>query len=634
MYLSYFNLSDWPFQINADPRFLWLGEKHKEALATLIYGVQDQRGFLLLTGDVGTGKTTLVNALLEKLDESVLVGNITDPKLDLIGFLRVVSASLGSHDKVERKENFLALFARFLNEKYRENKHVLLIIDEAHTLSLEHLEQIRLLSNIELPEQRLISIFLVGQDEINKTLISYECRALRQRLTLICRVEPLSEGETAEYISHRLRIAGTERDLFSRAAVREIHRFSRGYPRLINVLCDHALLTAYARDSKLITPALITESGRELLLPGEHAESLPALPKNLEQASSKDSKEHPEESEPKRLWPGERGRGEASSRVRPFWSGVRAKSPLRWAVWVFALLLILSLTIVSRTDRFSAPQGEQPGASANDSPAVHSPSSSPVAATAPMETPAVKEEEPETDTADELHATAGQQEPHGPGAPAHPSPEAKENHPGAKTMAATGEKGALDSVEDAVRRRDFEGAIRLSENIMATDASPPPRLKALYLDALLNQAEAIAGKDVVFSEDLLNKAIALEAMNLRALLLLAKLYTAQEKHGKAIETYEKAAVLKPDMPGLFFNLGFLYAARDDYALAEGAFARAVELSPSYLDQALFNLAVIQYRQGKRDETLQSLRKALEVNPQNLKARALLESVAGGPGDRS
>jgi general secretion pathway protein A len=109
MYLSYYNLSEWPFQINSDPRFLWLGEKHKEALATLIYGVQDQRGFLLLTGDVGTGKTTLVNALLEKLDDSILVGNITDPKLDLIGFLNVVSASLGRPEKSERKEDFHAI---------------------------------------------------------------------------------------------------------------------------------------------------------------------------------------------------------------------------------------------------------------------------------------------------------------------------------------------------------------------------------------------------------------------------------------------------------------------------------------------------------------------------------------------
>jgi general secretion pathway protein A len=215
MYLSYYNLSEWPFQINSDPRFLWLGEKHKEALATLIYGVQNQRGFLLLTGDVGTGKTTLVNALLERLDGSILVGNITDPKLDLIGFLNVVSASLGNPEKSEKKEDFLLRFTRFLNEMYAEKKYVLLIIDEAHTLSTDHLEQIRLLSNIELPEKRLISIFLVGQDEVNETLTSYECRALRQRISLICRVEPLSEGETTEYIRHRLRIAGTDSTVLS-----------------------------------------------------------------------------------------------------------------------------------------------------------------------------------------------------------------------------------------------------------------------------------------------------------------------------------------------------------------------------------------------------------------------------------
>ena len=221
MYLSYYNLREWPFQINSDPRFLWLGEKHKEALATLIYGVKDQRGFLLLTGDVGTGKTTLVNALLEKLDKSILVGNITDPKLDVIGLLNVVSASLGSPEKSEKKEDFLLSFTQFLTEKCAEKKYVLLIIDEAHTLSTDHLEQIRLLSNIELPERRLISIFLVGQGELNETLTSYECRALRQRITLVSRIEPLSEGETAEYIRYRLKIAGTNRELFSQAAVRE-----------------------------------------------------------------------------------------------------------------------------------------------------------------------------------------------------------------------------------------------------------------------------------------------------------------------------------------------------------------------------------------------------------------------------
>ena len=275
MYLSCYNLSERPFQINSDPRFLWLGEQHKEALATLIYGVQDQRGFLLLTGDVGTGKTTLVNALLEKLDKSILVGNITNPKLDLMGFLNIVSASLGLPERPSKKEDFLLGFTRFLNEKYTESKYVLLIIDEAHTLSRDHLEQIRLLSNIELPERSLISIFLVGQNELNETLTYHECRALRQRITLISRVEPLSEGETNEYIRHRLRIAGRKRELFSQAAVREIHHFSHGYPRLINNLCDHALLTGYVRQLRRITPDLIKECGQEMLLPSEHIESSP-----------------------------------------------------------------------------------------------------------------------------------------------------------------------------------------------------------------------------------------------------------------------------------------------------------------------------------------------------------------------
>ena len=185
--------------------------------------------------------------------------------------------------------------------------------------------------------------------------------------------------------------------------------------------------------------------------------------------------------------------------------------------------------------------------------------------------------------------------------------------------------GSLDSVEDALRREDFQRAIELSENIMARDASPPPRLKALYSDALLKHAETLSGKDTISSEDLLNRAISADPQNLKALLLLGKLYTGQKQYGKALETYQKATDLNPDMPGLFFNIGFLYAAKDDYALAETAFTRAIELSPPYLDKALFNLAVVQDKQGKRDASLQSLRKALEVNPNNQKARELLEA---------
>jgi Tfp pilus assembly protein PilF len=154
------------------------------------------------------------------------------------------------------------------------------------------------------------------------------------------------------------------------------------------------------------------------------------------------------------------------------------------------------------------------------------------------------------------------------------------------------------------------------------------------LDALLNQAEILSGKDTISSEDLLNKAISADPQNLKALLLLGKLYTRQNQYEKALETYQKAADLNPSMPGLFFNLGFLYAAKDDYALAEGAFARTIKLSPPYLDKALFNLAVVQSKQGKRDASLHSLEKALEVNPKNQKARDLLNRITGGSGDRS
>jgi superkiller protein 3 len=189
-------------------------------------------------------------------------------------------------------------------------------------------------------------------------------------------------------------------------------------------------------------------------------------------------------------------------------------------------------------------------------------------------------------------------------------------------------------VEDAVRRKDFKGAIELSEKFMADNASTPPGLKDLYLDALVSRAEILAGTDVIASQELLDRAVSADPENLKALLLLGKVHTAGKQYGKALQAYQKAADLSPEMPGLFFNLGFLYAAKNDYDLAEESFARAIELSPPFLDQALFNLAVVQDKLGKREASVESLRKALEANPNNQKARELLKRVTGGSGDRS
>ncbi|MBW2602323.1 MAG: AAA family ATPase [Deltaproteobacteria bacterium] len=267
MYLSHYGLTQKPFQITTDPRFLWLGEKHKEALATLNYGVLDRRGFLLLTGDVGTGKTTLIRTLLQNLGSDVIVATIVDPHLEELEFFNFLAQAFNIKSEFTRKVDFLNYFTRFLKEAHSNNKTVLLIIDEAQRLSTQLLEEIRLLSNIELENTKLINIFFVGQNEFNGILAS--CSALRQRITVTHQIKPLTETETAEYIKYRLRVAGTETQIFNKKAIQEIYTFSRGYPRLINIICDHALLTGFVREVRSISPSIIKECAQELALPTE-----------------------------------------------------------------------------------------------------------------------------------------------------------------------------------------------------------------------------------------------------------------------------------------------------------------------------------------------------------------------------
>jgi general secretion pathway protein A len=261
-----------PFQISSDPRFLWLGEKHKEALAVLKYGVQNNQGFLLLTGDVGTGKTTLINALVNSLGSDTVVINVTDPRLDKLDFFKLVAHSLGLETRVRTKFDFITSFGNFLHQAHEDQKRVFLIIDEAQKLSLDSLEEIRLLSNIEKQETKLLNIFFVGQDEFNDTITQSECRALRQRITIVHHIEPLDAKETVDYVKYRLRVAGAERVLFTDEALEEIYRFSRGYPRLINIISDRALLVGYTDDLQTIPPKIILECAKDLKLPGEAAQ--------------------------------------------------------------------------------------------------------------------------------------------------------------------------------------------------------------------------------------------------------------------------------------------------------------------------------------------------------------------------
>ena len=266
MYLSYYNLKVKPFQMSTDPAFLWLGEKHREALAILKYAILENKGVLALTGDVGTGKTTLINALLKSLGEDTVTATIYDARLEVLDFFNTVAAAFQIEGTFDGKGKFILQFMDFLIKTHERNQKILLIIDEAQGINEDLLEEIRLLSNLEAEYTRLLNIFFVGQNEFVDILQKYENRALRQRVTIRYHIDPLTLNETAAYIKYRLEVGGTEVPIFDSGAIDEIFFFSGGYPRLINIMCDHALLSGYVREVHVINANLIRECREELLI--------------------------------------------------------------------------------------------------------------------------------------------------------------------------------------------------------------------------------------------------------------------------------------------------------------------------------------------------------------------------------
>ena len=266
MYLSYYNLKAKPFQMSTNPAFLWLGEKHREALAVLKYAILENKGVLALTGDVGTGKTTLINALLESLGNDTVTATIYDPRLEVLDFFNTIAAAFKIEGTFDGKGKFLLKFMDFLIKTHERNQKILLIIDESQAINEDLLEEIRLLSNLEAEYTRLLNIFFVGQNEFVDILQKYENRALRQRVTIRYHIQPLTLNETAAYIKYRLEVSGTTALIFDSGAIDEIFFFSEGYPRLINIMCDHALLSGYVREVQVINANLIRECREELLV--------------------------------------------------------------------------------------------------------------------------------------------------------------------------------------------------------------------------------------------------------------------------------------------------------------------------------------------------------------------------------
>jgi type II secretory pathway predicted ATPase ExeA len=249
VYDSYFGLTELPFSIAPDPRYLYLSDGHREALAHLLYGIGAGGGFLQLTGEVGTGKTTVCRALLEQLPPEVDVAMVFNPALTAVELLATVCEELHiEHPRETTSFKVLgdALY-RYLLDAHARGRRTVIIIDEAQNLGREVLEQIRLLTNLETTREKLLQVILIGQPELRQLLTRPDLRQLAQRVTARYHLKPFSERETRAYIHHRLRVAGQRRPIFDRRAIRAVHRHARGIPRLINTICDRALLGAYAR---------------------------------------------------------------------------------------------------------------------------------------------------------------------------------------------------------------------------------------------------------------------------------------------------------------------------------------------------------------------------------------------------
>src|SRR5271155_973611 len=265
MYKEFYGLRANPFNVNPDPRYLFLTRHTEEALACLTYGIQSRKGFVLLTGEVGTGKTTLINKLLEWLRlQQVATAFIFNSRLNTTQFLDYMMADFGIPCDSKAKSQILLRLYNWLLDRYRAGETAVLIVDEAQNLSEEVLEEIRMLTNLETFTEKLLQIVLVGQPELEQKLKQPQLRQLRQRLTLRAKTHALTLEETRAYIQQRLRIAGSNgQEIFTPDALVAIHRHSSGIPRVINLLCEHCLVSAFVDQQKVIVPAVVEGVARD-----------------------------------------------------------------------------------------------------------------------------------------------------------------------------------------------------------------------------------------------------------------------------------------------------------------------------------------------------------------------------------
>ncbi len=359
MYLEFYGFAEKPFNVTPDPRFLYMSAHHQEALAILTYGVRERRGFIVLTGEVGSGKTTLVHTLLDRLEPTVRAAYLFNTSLSQADLLRYVVEDFGVPTQATAVGDLLSDLNAWLIDRLVRGENSVLIIDEAQNLSPELLESVRLLSNLETSKEKLVQLVLVGQPELNLTLNHPSLRQLKQRISLRYHIPPLTRTETLDYIVQRLRIAGAKGTVFTGRAIDEISGYSRGIPRLINILCDNTLLIGYANQSRMVDADAVIEAVRDLDLAGETG----FTPLTAADAAASDGVLR-KEPEAMPVWGGDGGSPRAMAEGR------------RRSAWIVALSVIAALVgmaalvegdwparLVARVDRWVSGERAAPGLS-------------------------------------------------------------------------------------------------------------------------------------------------------------------------------------------------------------------------------------------------------------------------------
>ncbi len=281
MYESFYGLKEKPFSLTPDPKYLFLSEKHKEAFAHLLFGIKNRMGFIMVTGEIGTGKTTICRALLSQLDPDTELAFIFNPCLNPVELLKRILTEFGVQTNAETLLDLTDQLNEFLLNKSRQQKNCVLVIDEAQNLTPPVLEQIRLLSNLETEKEKLLQIVLIGQPELLERLKLHELRQLNQRITARYHLNPLDEQETRQYIAYRIHIAGGKKRIqFTPKAYKLIYKYGKGIPRLINSICDRALLVGYTREKKIIDHHIVKQALKELQGQLQHPQSVSAKTKD------------------------------------------------------------------------------------------------------------------------------------------------------------------------------------------------------------------------------------------------------------------------------------------------------------------------------------------------------------------